>query len=144
LTFSNAENVAVDGNTLTISNLSNEEGSNSVSIKATYIVQPDDISKDTIVNTANAYIGEKDDDPDDTTDDVIVRMDDYTVTITPADITIYTGGDAYGGITNADGEFVTDDDTIESGGLPEPGYRIELTQAVMDWLNLETGVDGAR
>ncbi len=144
LAFDAPENVTVDENTLTISNLSNEEGSNSVSIKATYTVQPGDISKDTIVNTANAYIGGKDEDPDDTTDDVTVPMDDYTVTITPANITIYTGGDAYGGITNEDGEFVTDDDTIESGGLPEPGYRIELTQAVMDWLNLETGVDGAR
>ena len=144
LTFNTPENVEVEGTTLTISDLSNEEGRNSVSITATYTVQPDDISKNTIVNTANAYIGGKDEDPDDRTDDVTVPMDDYTVTITPADITIYTGGDAYGGITNADGEFVTDDDTIESGGLPEPGYRIELTQAVMDWLNLETGVNGAR
>ena len=143
LTFNTPENVEVEGTTLTISDLSNEEGSNSVSITATYTVQPDDISKNTIVNTANAYIGEEGGDPDDTAEET-VHMDDYTVTITPANITIYTGGDAYGGITNADGEFVTDDDTIESGGLPEPGYRIELTQAVMDWLNLETGVNGAR
>ncbi len=131
LTFSEAENVIVDGNTLTISNLSNEEGRNSVSIKATYIVQPDDISKDTIVNTANAYIGGKDDDPDGT-DEETVRMDDYTVTITPADITIYTGGDGYSGVvTDEDGNVITE---TETSGLPEPGYHIDLPAAVESWL----------
>ena len=112
-------------------------------ITYTYIVQPGDIENGKVTNTATASIPTDPDDPEETATEE-VPMDDYTVTITPANITIYTGGDAYGGITNADGEFVTDDDTIESGGLPEPGYRIELTQAVMDWLNLETGVDGAR
>ena len=136
LTFSDAENVIVDGNTLTISNLSNEEGRNSVSITATYTVQPDDISKDTIVNTANAYIGNKDDDPDDTTDDVTVPMDDYTVTITPANITIYTGGDGYNGVTDEDGNIV---EGTETSGLPEPGYHIELPAAVVNWL-AEQGV----
>ena len=132
LTFSSdAENVKVEGTTLTISNLSNEEGSNSVSIKATYIVQPDDISKDTIVNTANAYIGGKDDDPDGT-DEETVRMDDYTVTITPADITIYTGGDGYSGVvTDEDGNVITE---TETSGLPEPGYHIDLPAAVESWL----------
>ncbi len=51
-------------------------------ITYTYTVQPDDISKNTIVNTANAYIGEKDDNPEGT-DEETVTMDDYTVTITP-------------------------------------------------------------
>ena len=131
LTFSGAENVTVDGNTLTISNLSNEEGKNSVSITATYTVQPDDISKNTIVNTANAYIGGKDDDPDGT-DEETVRMDDYTVTITPADITIYTGGDGYSGVvTDEDGNVITE---TETSGLPEPGYHIDLPAAVESWL----------
>ena len=129
-----------NGDPVTIAMLPKEE---SETITYTYTVQPGDIENGKVTNTATASIPTDPDDPGET-DTEEVPMDDYTVTITPADITIYTGGDAYGGITNADGEFVTDDDTIESGGLPEPGYRIELTQAVMDWLNLETGVDGAR
>ena len=137
LTFSNAENVTVDGNTLTIPNLSNEEGRNSVSITATYTVQPDDISKDTIVNTANAYIGGKDEDPDDTTDDVTVPMDNYTVTITPANITIYTGGTGYGGVTDGEGNVIAG---TETSGLPEPGYHIDLPDAVESWLQ-EHGAD---
>ena len=136
LTFSNAENVTVDGNTLTISNLSNEEGKNSVSITATYTVQPDDISKDTIVNTANAYIGEEGGDPDDTAEET-VHMDDYTVTITPADITIYTGGTGYGGVTDESGAII---DGTETSGLPEPGYHIDLPAAVESWLQ-EHGAD---
>ena len=130
LAFDAPENVTVDENTLTISNLSNEEGSNSVSIKATYTVQPDDISKDTIVNTANAYIGGKDEDPDGT-DEETVRMDDYTVTITPADITIYTGGDGYSGVTDGDGNVIPG---TETSGLPEPGYFITLPASVRSWL----------
>ena len=97
-------------------------------ITYTYTVQPDDISKDTIVNTANAYIGEEGGDPDDTAEET-VRMDDYTVTITPADITIYTGGDAYGGVVDADGNIIS-----TASGLPEPGYHIDLPAAVESWL----------
>ena len=128
LTFNTPENVEVEGTTLTISDLSNEEGSNSVSITATYTVQPDDISKNTIVNTANAYIGEEGGDPDDTAEET-VHMDDYTVTITPANITIYTGGDAYGGVVDADGNIIS-----TASGLPEPGYHIDLPAAVESWL----------
>ena len=58
-------------------------------------------------------------------------MDDYTVTITPADITIYTGGDGYGGVTNESGAII---DGTEASGLPEPGYHIELPAAVVNWL----------
>ena len=130
LTFSDAENVKVEGTTLTISDLSNEEGRNSVSIKATYTVQPGDISKDTIVNTANAYIGEEGGDPDDTAEET-VRMDDYTVTITPANITIYTGGDGYSGVTDGDGNVIPG---TETSGLPEPGYFITLPASVRSWL----------
>ena len=104
-------------------------------ITYTYTVQPDDISKNTIVNTANAYIGEKDDNPEGT-DEETVTMDDYTVTITPADITIYTGGDGYGGVTNESGAII---DGTEASGLPEPGYHIELPAAVVNWL-AEQGV----
>lgn len=141
LTFNAPEDVTVDGNTLTISDLSNEEGSNSVSITATYTVQPDDIGKGTIVNTANAYIGGKDEDPDDTTDDVTVPMDDYTVTITPADITIYTGGEDYSGVVDGSGNLIGSKET--NTGLPEPGYHITLPAAVTEWLNDKEGGEGS-
>ena len=141
LTFNAPEDVTVDGNTLTISDLSNEEGSNSVSITATYTVQPDDIGKGTIVNTANAYIGGKDEDPDDTTYDVTVPMDDYTVTITPADITIYTGGEDYSGVVDGSGNLIGSKET--NTGLPEPGYHITLPAAVTEWLNDKEGGEGS-
>ena len=99
-------------------------------ITYTYTVQPDDISKNTIVNTANAYIGEKDDNPEGT-DEETVTMDDYTVTITPADITIYTGGDGYSGVTDGDGNVIPG---TETSGLPEPGYFITLPASVRSWL----------
>ena len=149
LTFTEVEGVTINNDgTLTISNLSNEEGSNSVSITATYTVQPDDIGKGTIVNTANAYIGGKDEDPDDTTDDVTVPMDTYTVTITPADITIYTGGEDYSGVVDGSGNLIGSMET--NTGLPEPGYHITLPAAVTEWLNDNesgegsTGEDAAR
>ena len=140
LAFDVPENVTVNGNTLTISNLSNEEGRNSVSITATYTVQPDDISKDTIVNTANAYIGEEGGDPDDTAEET-VRMDDYTVTITPADITIYTGGEDYSGVVDGSGNLIGSTET--NTGLPEPGYHITLPAAVTEWLNDKEGGEGS-
>ena len=140
LAFDVPENVTVNGNTLTISNLSNEEGRNSVSITATYTVQPDDISKDTIVNTANAYIGEEGGDPDDTAEET-VRMDDYTVTINPADITIYTGGEDYSGVVDGSGNLIGSTET--NTGLPEPGYHITLPAAVTEWLNDKEGGEGS-
>ena len=105
-------------------------------ITYTYTVQPDDISKNTIVNTANAYIGEKDDNPEGT-DEETVTMDTYTVTITPANITIYTGGTGYGGVTDESGAII---DGTETSGLPEPGYHIDLPAAVESWLQ-EHGAD---
>ena len=68
----------------------------------------------------------------------------YTVdalTITPADITIYTGGESYEGVV---GDLEDELDTPEAGsseGLPEPGYYITLP----DWLNdkVKIGEEGA-
>ena len=57
---------------------------------------------------------------------------DRTITITPADITVYTGGDGYDGVTNNDEGIVIESNT----GLPEPGYYITLP----DWLNEELNV----
>ena len=53
------------------------------------------------------------------------------VVITPADITIYTGGDGYGGVTNADGDIITN---ANNSGLPEPGYHIDLPANIQTWL----------
>lgn len=54
-----------------------------------------------------------------------------TVTVTPADITIYTGGEGYGGVTNSNGTIIPG---TEASGLPEPGYHIELPEVVQAWL----------
>ena len=53
------------------------------------------------------------------------------VVITPADITIYTGGNGYGGVTDADGDIITD---TNNSGLPEPGYHIDLPANIQTWL----------
>ena len=53
------------------------------------------------------------------------------VVITPADITIYTGGYGYGGVTDADGDIITD---TNNSGLPEPGYHIDLPANIQTWL----------
>ena len=103
------------------------------SIRITYIytVQPSDIGTNEISNTASVSTGTDSDDPKDE-DTVTVPMDDYTVTITPADITIYTGGDGYSGVvTDEDGNVITE---TETSGLPEPGYHIDLPAAVESWL----------
>src|SRR5699024_9093206 len=51
--------------------------------------------------------------------------------ITPADITIYTGGDGYSGVTDGDGNVIPG---TETSGLPEPGYFITLPASVRSWL----------
>lgn len=59
----------------------------------------------------------------------------YTVgaiKITPADITIYTGGDGYDSVvTNEEGNDV---DNSATNGLPTPGFYITLPDAVNEWL----------
>ena len=55
----------------------------------------------------------------------LLDADVDTVTITPADIIVYTGGDSYEGSIN-------DEEQIEAGnGLPTPGYFITLP----DWVD---------
>lgn len=59
------------------------------------------------------------------------------ITITPADIVIYTGGEGYAGVLkNAEGVLLGE----PTSGLPEPGYHIELPDAVDAWLEAQ-GVD---
>lgn len=55
--------------------------------------------------------------------------------IQPADITIYTGGEGYGGASGA----------AEGHGLPEPGFHITLPVGVQEWLEKESseGESGA-
>ena len=60
------------------------------------------------------------------------------IIVTPADITIYTGGTGYGGVTNADGTII--DDTSGSG-LPKPGYHITLPAGLAAELGLGDGID---
>ena len=127
--------------TITITSL---EVGESIAIVYTYTVVADDIgdvTDDVITILTNTVTSN--DNPD-ITDEVEVNMDTYTVEIAPANIVVYTGGDPYGGITDEDGNFVVEDDDIEANGLPEPGYHIELSQAVMAWLNIETGEESAR
>ena len=57
------------------------------------------------------------------------------VVVTPADITIYTGGTGYEGIVGTDenGDATEVEDT-EGTGLPEPGYYITLPKTLNDAL----------
>ena len=63
-------------------------------------------------------------------------MKPYAITITPADIVIFTGGTGYSGVLDDAGDFVG---SMEQG-LPEPGYHIDLPDSVEAWLTSH-GVD---
>ena len=116
----------------------------SVTITYTYTVQDSDVEAGEIVNTAGVYLPGDDDSGDepkpDGEDDVTVEMDDYTISIEPADIVIYTGGDGYAGVLkNEDGDLLNE----PTSGLPEPGYHLTLPDAVETWLkenNVDTSV----
>ncbi|MBM6910414.1 S-layer homology domain-containing protein [Oscillibacter valericigenes] len=60
------------------------------------------------------------------------------IIVTPADITIYTGGDSYTGeIVDSKGDPVTsdgEDETQDYNGFPEPGFYITLPTALNDQL----------
>ena len=122
--------------TITVTNLA---VAGTLTINATYTVTADDIEMTdadgdgkldaaTITNTLSWDGGD-----DEQEDEEIVTVDEYTVTITVADMLIYTGGNPYGGIIDASGDLVTDADVND--GLPEPGYHIVLSAAVVQWLN---------
>ena len=59
------------------------------------------------------------------------------IIVTPADITIYTGGMGYGGVTDAAGNIIGD----TSSGLPKPGYHITLPAGLAAELGLKDGTD---
>ena len=99
----------------------------SVTITYTYIVKEADVTAGSIVNRVTVDGGEEGG-PGGNEETVWTGK----VTIIPADIVIYTGGDGYSGVTtNENGDMLTD--PTESG-LPEPGYHIELPEAVKEWL----------
>ena len=62
------------------------------------------------------------------------------VLITPADITVYTGGTSYSGVIN-DLEDGTADQSSE--GLPEPGYYLTLPDWINGKLNIFSDNEGA-
>ena len=66
------------------------------------------------------------------------------IIVTPADITIYTGGDSYTGeIVDSKGDPVTsggEDETQDYNGFPEPGFYITLPTALND--QLRGGITG--
>ena len=66
----------------------------------------------------------------DTNDDSIA--DAKQIVITPADITVYTGGDGYDGVV----------DGAENHGIPEPGYYFTLPYALNEKLQQLTGSTG--
>lgn len=65
-----------------------------------------------------------------------VDVEDLTpVTVTPADITIYTGGEGHDGIVDENGDIVSGN--LENG-FPEPGYYITLPESLNALLGGDT------
>ena len=87
----------------------------------TYTVTAEDVIAGSVSNTVTAESGNG----DESTDEVTVPAG--SITITPADITIYTGGNGYSTVVDENGETV---DESETQGLPEPGYYIDLPEAL--------------
>ena len=123
LTINAGEGYTVEDGKIIISGLAPE---GTVTITASYTVVAGDIGK-TITNTATADLPGG----DDPKDDEEVTVDDYSVTITPADIVAYTGGDGYSAVVGANDQYINNSES----GLPEPGYHVVLSDAVVDWLN---------
>ena len=114
--------VSLEGDSYTISSISKGE---MVTITYTYTVIDADVEAGYVKNN----VAVTSDGGGDGGDEVTVGTG--TITIQPANITIYTGGDGYGGVTNESGAII---DGTEASGLPEPGYHIELPDAVVNWL----------
>ena len=110
------------------------DGGETATITYTYKVTAEDVEAGSLTNAVTVTGGDEDDE-----DEITVWTKDTT--ITPADLTLYTGGTGYSGIIgNEDtGETVTG----TGNGLPEPGYYInlpkELNDALLEALNLPEG-----
>ena len=66
-------------------------------------------------------------DESDITHEWFVDQTQY-VTIRPADITVYTGGNSYDGVTDENGQIVS------GSGLPEAGYLLTVPEEINDML----------
>lgn len=106
-----------------------------VSIIYTHEVTAEDVAAEEIKNVATVSSPDLPDDKE-PEDEVTIPTHDYTVTITPADMTVYTGGEVYGNIVDEDGNVIE-----ETSGLPEPGYYFVLSDDVTKWLG-ENGFSG--
>ena len=123
-----------DGNAVT--NPVVVDGWTYVTLYASYQTTLDDVNRE-IVNTVVVTETEN---PDDTVEEEAppVEVEPYAITITPANIMVYTGGVPYGGIVDANGDTIE-----ETSGLPEPGYHLELPEAVTQWLQEHANISGA-
>ena len=127
----NSVNVSIDGadaeskdvsdNTVTIGNLAKGQDA---TITYSYTVTAADVENGTVRNSATGDSDQTDSTDPSTTETTV--SDPGAVTVTPADITLYTGGDGYTGIVGNDGNIVDN----PTNGLPEPGYYIELPEAL--------------
>ena len=100
----------------------------------------DDLEDGKLVNHASVD-GADDEttvDPDPDVDEEVEAVE--AVGITPADITIYEGGNGYGGVLDEDGNII---ENTASSGLPEPGYFITLPADVQKWLQDKSSTIGA-
>ncbi len=101
----------------------NVASGSSVTITYSYTVQADDIGQ-TITNTATVDLPNVDPE-DDPKDEEEVTVDEYGITVTPADITIYMGGDAgYEAVVGENGQVISDNNT-----LPTPLFTVELSES---------------
>ena len=122
-----------EGNTVT--NPVIVEGWTYATLYASYQTSLDDVNQK-IVNTVVVTDTEHPEDPPVEVPADPVEVKPYAITITPADIVIYTGGTGYSGVLDDAGDFVG---SMEQG-LPEPGYHIDLPDSVEAWLTSH-GVD---
>ena len=121
-------NVSEDG-TLTVNPVSSVdtvfEPGETWTFTYTYTVTAEDVIAGSVSNTVTAEGSNGDESTDE------VKVPAGSITITPADITIYTGGKGYGTVVDKDGDMVT---ASETQGLPEPGYYIDLPEALNEKL----------
>ena len=122
-----------EGNTVT--NPVIVEGWTYATLYASYQTSLDDVNQK-IVNTVVVTDTEHPEDPPVEVPADPVEVKPYAITITPADIVIYTGGTGYSGVLDDAGDFVGSTEQ----GLPEPGYHIDLPDSVEAWLTSH-GVD---
>ena len=115
-------NVSEDG-TLTVNPVSSVdtvfEPGETWTCTYTYTVTAEDVIAGSVSNTVTAESGNGDESTDE------VKVPAGSITITPANITIYTGGKGYKSVIGNEGAT-----GVPSTGLPEPGYYIELPTAL--------------